>query len=206
MIDELHYKKILTSAFKSHYLESSDEWTNDPELRSIPSLIQGFLKIHQHPLNILDLGCGTGNDCEYFARLGNTVLGVDLYPHDYWDTVQSRYHATRFICDEFSQTSFNTTFDIILDNGCFHHQHPNTYEKYLQKIHTLLNSHGHFVLSTFKAHHNRMKTDPKGRLHKYFNDDEINDLLTRSRFTIVHQIDIYRINKNDYYRLTFAKI
>lgn len=205
MIEETDYQNILKSAFSCHYQESSDKWTEDAELRSIPSLIQGYLKLVNNNLEVLDLGCGAGKDVEYFAKLGNSVLGLDICHHDNWETIKSFFNRVDFICNDFMQVKLEPKFNLILDSGCFHHQHPNHYVKYLNKIYSLLSIDGDFVISTFKSNDNHTNIDNKGRLHKHFDDIELNHILTSCDFEIVNQIDIYRIKKKEYYRLTFSR-
>jgi SAM-dependent methyltransferase len=205
IIDVSKYPFILKSAFSNHYNETSDVWTDDVEMRSMPSLVQGFLKMAK-PIHILDIGCGVGKDVEYFAKLGHSILGLDVCSHRGWKEIQSVYDKSNFLCVDFLQADLSEQFNLIYNSGCFHHQHPSNYLKYLKKISSLLKVDSNFVMSTFKSSGKFINVDSKGRLHKYFDDVELEELLNKAGFVINNQIDIYRNKKNEYYRLTFAKI
>lgn len=202
--DPTTYLKVLKCAFNKHYSEQSDVWTNDPEMRSFPALIQGLLKLNP-ACRVLDIGCGAGKDVEYFARLFASVTGLDLYAHDYWQIVSQRHSNARFHRSDFLSYSCDEKYDLIVDNGCFHHQHPEHQSAYLKKIASLMNKNGYFALSTFKSRDIEARVDANGRLHKYFSDGDLQNILSSSGYQVTNQFDIYRAHKKDYYRLSFCK-
>lgn len=202
--DPTTYLDVLKCAFNKHYSEQSDVWTHDAEMRSFPALIQGLLKLNSAS-SVLDIGCGSGKDVECFARLFASVTGLDLYPHEYWQVVSQCHSNARFYRTDFLSYSRDEKYDLIVDNGCFHHQHPEHRSAYLKKIAYLMNKHAYFALSTFKNPDIEERVDANGRLHKYFSDADLQNILSSVGFQIVNQFDIYRAHKKDYYRLSFCE-
>lgn len=200
------YFDVLQKAFNKQYIEASDEWTQDAEMRCVPSLIQGTLK-NNHNISVLDLGCGAGYDSTYFASIYDSVIGLDIYDHPQWQLIKNNYKNIDFHCCDFFSFEFNKKFDLILDNGCFHHQDPDYYIKYFEKISSLMKDDSKFVLSTFKNINNssELKVDVNGRMHKYFSDNELMQLLKKCNLRVFKEIDIFRIKKDNYYRLTFIE-
>lgn len=198
------YFRVLRNAFAKHYREQSDEWTRDAAMRVLPALVQGYLKLPAGT-RVLDIGCGCGADVEYLARIFSHAAGVDLYAHDDWSAIEGRRPNAAFHATAFLRFTADTPFDLVLDNGCLHHQHPDEYDLYLKHLAGLLSREGYLVLSTFKSDRQGEFIDGNGRLHRYFSDAELHGLLSASGFGVVHEHDIYRITKGDYYRITYAR-
>ena len=203
-IDGKTYLTVLANAFGKHYRESTDEWSRDQEMRSFPAFIQGQLKL-PGTARALDIGCGAGADVEYFSQIYGHVVGVDFYPHDDWTTISRRQSNIQFVCCGFLEYSCESSFDLVFDNGCFHHQHPEHYKIYLDKVGSIMNVNCCFVLSTFKNPEIREYVDQNGRLHRYFTDGELREILGASGFRVFKEFDAYRAMKGDYYRLSFCR-
>jgi len=198
------YLGVLRDAFAKHYREESDEWTRDPAMRVFPALVQGYLKLPESS-RVLDIGCGCGADVEYLSRLFSQVTGVDLFGHEDWIAISARRRNAAFQAIPFLAFNADQTFDLALDNGCLHHQHPDEYIDYLGHIARLLVPEGFLALSTFRNDAQDTFIDGNGRRHRYFRDHELHELLNAAGFEIMHEDDIYRIAKGDYYRLTYAR-
>lgn len=203
--DPSAYLAVIKRAYRKHYLEQSDVWTNDPQMRCFPALVQGSVKLAP-AARVIDVGCGAGRDVEYFAGLCALVTGLDIYRHDYWDTVSQEHANARFYCTDLLSFSADEKHDLVIDNGCFHHQHPDQLSAYLRKIVSILKNDGCFALSTFKNAAIDEFVDGNGRLHKYFTDAELHKILSTAGFGIFKELDIYRANKKDYYRLSFCRL
>ncbi len=199
------YNNTLKSAFTQHYSEHSDDWTDDIQMRVIPALIQGQLKL-PFATRVLDIGCGAGRDALYFAKMFQSVLGIDLCVHEAWSEISDYFANIEFLDTDFLSFYSLKLFDLILDNGCFHHQDPTVYADYLKRAAALLSTEGIMVLSTFKDQKSEMRVDDNGRLHKYFSDDELYDLLEEAGLLVFDELDLYRMQKNNFYRVTFAKL
>jgi cyclopropane fatty-acyl-phospholipid synthase-like methyltransferase len=204
------YQNILIKAFTKQYLEQSDEWTYESEMRVVPSLIQRELTLKKD-ISVLDIGCGAGHDIEYFSKHYTSVVGVDLYPHPRYLQVLKNNKNVAFKFAEFMGLKFSQKFGLILDNGCFHHQHPSEYKNYLGKIHSLMGKESVFVLSTFNEEDRpplkliHQLIDHNGRIHRYFNDRELKNLLEGQSFEVFKHINISRSQRHKSYRLYFCR-
>jgi EEF1A lysine methyltransferase 2 len=198
------YQKTLFEAFSKHYNENSDVWTKQMEMRIIPALIQGKLKLKENS-RILDIGCGVGCDSVYFAKIFSAVTAIDIIRHPEWDDLQQSYKNINFIQTDITNLINSGDFNLIIDNGCFHHQDLSNYEKYLTAVKSMLRENGWYILSTFKDTESRVVVDANQRIHKYFDDEELNELLLSNNLLVKEQLDIFRIDKNNYYRLSYIQ-
>ncbi len=199
------YFATMTNAYAAHYGHNTDEWTRDIQMRCVPSLIQGLLKLPAS-IRALDVGCGRGDDVDYFASIYSYVVGIDICWQSEWQHVLSRRNNVRFECSDLMSLRSGPPFDLILDNGCFHHQHPDVYDAYLAAVARRMHSESSFVLLTFKDSSPHQHIDPQGRLHRYFDTKELHVLMTRLGLSVINEVDLYRIAKGDYYRLTFCRL
>jgi SAM-dependent methyltransferase len=197
------YRCVLEKAFRKHYAEKSDIWTGDDMLRVVPALIQGFIKLPKKT-RFLDIGCGTGSDVEYFASIVQFAVGIDLIASDKWRLVQARVGNAVFYEVEVIEFESDDKFDLILDNGCFHHQDEGKYEGYFEKVSSLLADNGFFAVCTFKKAVGGKWIDGNGRIHRYFMDDEIHLLLARFGFSVKYEVDLFRKKNGEFYRLTIV--
>ncbi len=203
--DPIEYLATLCKAYRKQYTEYSDEWSRDLQMRVLPSLVQGQLKLASSA-SALDIGCGSGQDVAYFAGIYSQVVGIDIYQHENWEDIEQAQLNVEFHCCDLLGFATPRKFDVVMDNGCFHHQHPAQYQEYLQKIKSLMAANGAFVLSTFKNPAKTAVIDANGRLHHYFSDAQLHEILHAQGFVLTQEFDIYRPAKKDYYRLSFCKI
>ncbi len=77
------------------------------------------------PCNVLDIGCGTGNNVIWLQEQGFNATGIDSSEF----AVQKAEEKSReaavecsfHLLDFFKDTLPDTPFDFIFDRGCFHH-------------------------------------------------------------------------------------
>ncbi len=77
------------------------------------------------PCNVLDIGCGTGNNVIWLQEQGFTATGIDSSEL----AVQMAGEKSRtanvdfscYLCDFSKDTIPGTPFDFVFDRGCFHH-------------------------------------------------------------------------------------
>lgn len=199
-MDLINYNKTIELAFAKHYAERSDIWTSDLSLRLFPSIIQGFLKLNAQA-KVLDIGCGKGDDCLYFSTFVASVTGIDLIKIDEWDKISKHSGNVSFYKSSIYDFDTFNKFDLIIDNGCMHHQLETQLISYLSAVINLLGPDGAFALSTFKNNEKQDYYDINGRYHKYFLDESLETILLNAGFVSLHKQDIYRNRTNDYYRL-----
>ena len=199
-----NYHSVIEKAFQRHYSEQSDVWTTDIGMRVLPLLIQGQLRLSAES-RVLDIGCGSGLDTLVYGDLSQQVTGVDIFDHPEWRQIENTHSHIRFIHGNFLSCPLEGPYDVIIDNGCFHHQTEESLAHYLAKIHHLLPAHGHFVLSTFSDRLKSTYIDDYQRIHHYFSDEALSAILTEARFTILMTLFIYRPKYGNYYRISFCQ-
>jgi SAM-dependent methyltransferase len=74
--------------------------------------------------NVIDVGCGTGENALYLASIGLAVTGIDAAPTAI-DRAQVKARrrgvdATFLVADALALESLGRTFDAAIDCGCFH--------------------------------------------------------------------------------------
>lgn len=204
-VDAKSYLGVLHDAYRRHYTERTDVWTDDLAMRCVPPLVQGRLKLAPSA-RVLDIGCGSGRDVAYFSHIVAAVVGIDILPHPDWDEIVEEHGPrVRFSVGDFLSYRSTERYDLVLDNGCFHHQHEADHTAYLEKAGEILSPGGWFVISTFKNPALDEFIDGNGRIHKYFGNGELHDKLAAAGFEVTAEIEIYRVVKQDAYRLSFCR-
>ncbi|WP_431224302.1 class I SAM-dependent methyltransferase [Serratia sp. L9] len=199
-----NYAMTIAKAFHRHYTEQSDVWTGDIGMRILPLLIQGKLRLSGNG-RILDIGCGSGQDTHVYSPLSLGVTGVDIYAHPEWKAISGHYDNVNFYHGDFLSCPLNGHYQVIVDNGCFHHQKEESWAEYLEKAHQFLSPQGHFILSTFCDDRKPTYQDSYARIHHYFSDDQLADILNRAGFHVVETTYIYRPTHENYYRISFCQ-
>ncbi|MET3709956.1 cyclopropane fatty-acyl-phospholipid synthase-like methyltransferase [Sphingomonas trueperi] len=197
----------MRNAFTAHYRDGSDEWSRDPEMRQFPAFVERQVRLPT-AARALDIGCGNGDDARYLTRQCASVVGIDLHEHSDWVALrETRVDLTFRCCDLLTYAREDREgFDLVLDNGSFHHQHPRQYDAYLAAIVALLRPGGHLALSTFKQPDFPGHVDVRGRLHRYFEDAELSAILRRAGLVITATHDVFRPRKNNYYRYSICTV
>jgi SAM-dependent methyltransferase len=143
--------------FREAYRRGEHGWpVEGPEpriasvLRRLGSRVPGGL--------VLDLGCGEGRHAFYAAEQGFRVIGVDYEPAA---IQRARALAIKHpgadgrvvfqVADLFALPFRPSTFDVIIDYGCFHHVTRGDTQRYLDGVLTLLKPGGYFLLSCFST-------------------------------------------------------
>lgn len=142
---ETSYQDFLRSSFEVHYKSGTDVWTQDRSLHAIAQFANHFMPKEG---NVLDVGTGRGRDASYFLCKGHRVCGVDLLETEEVGHLKknSKFH---FRLGHFQDLNLQHRFDVVLDNGSFHHQDPLDFEKYLKNIFLHLKAGGHFIVSVY---------------------------------------------------------
>lgn len=117
-------------------------------------VIEGVIK---EGMKALDVGCSIGVESMYLSKQGLQVTGVDFIP----ETIKIAKRLSKltgaksnFICKdilELNSLKYNNHFDLIIDQGCFHHFPLQDRDKYAEKAHKLLKKNGLFFLRGFST-------------------------------------------------------
>ncbi len=111
---------------------------------------------------ILDIGCGWGGACRYFAeRYGVQVTGTTLSGEQ---ARLAREHcegyAVRILQQDYRDLPSSERFDAIYSIGMFEHVGYKNYRTFMRKVHELLPSGGRFLLHTIGRNTTEIATDP----------------------------------------------
>ena len=97
-------------------------------------------------LNVLEVGCGTGNFTEKFARSGAQILACDISP-DLIEKAKARNlpeRQVRFLCSRFEDDQIEPNFDAVVGSSILHHLE---LEDALPKMLNLLKPSGAFCFA-----------------------------------------------------------
>ena len=106
--------------------------------------------------NILDVGCGFGTEAVFMARHGHHVVAMDTdasiikKAKEYaalLDT-QVNFHVNNFLKIT-DQSDFCNAFDIVTDQGCFHHILPQDRKMYKDAVKYCLKPGGKYFMRGF---------------------------------------------------------
>jgi SAM-dependent methyltransferase len=198
------YVDDMRKAFQARYEIGSDGWTNDETTATLTNKVCRMLMSASSdaaPL-VVDIGCGKGRDVAHCVRHGFRAIGVDLVPQPEWTALvrDSRERAS-FVAEDFVTWAENEDVlaEAVVDNGCFHHQHPAHRGQYLSAVHRMLKPGGIFAATLFATEFRKDDVDSEsgmaaegglfalsdGRLSKEYSEDEIEALLASSGFRAV---------------------
>jgi SAM-dependent methyltransferase len=143
--------------FRDAYRRGEHGWpVEGPEPRIAAALRR--LARRQPGGMVLDLGCGEGRHAFDAAERGFRVIGVDAEP---LAIKRARALAVKHpgvvgrvafqVADLFALPYRPSTFDVIIDYGCFHHVMRADTRRYLEGVLPLLKPGGYFLLSCFST-------------------------------------------------------
>jgi len=139
--------------FRRAYSTGRHGWEADKPSRYALALLEKIRK-HVPKGTLLDLGCGEGRHSIAAAGLGFKVVGVDYEPL----ALKRAKKATKKAgvtgisfrkADVFDLPYPGSTFDVVLDYGCLHHQKKADWAVYRAGILKVMKRHAFLVLSVF---------------------------------------------------------
>ena len=136
--------------------------------------------------NVLDVGCGTGQNALFLAEKGYTVTGIDIAP----DTLKiakeralkRNINVNFHIYDLFDLKNYSKSFNTIIDSSIFHMFSDKLRKSYENNIRSVLNDNGTYHMLVFSD------KEPDGYGPRRIKKEEI-----RSTFNV--RWDIYRIKE-----------
>jgi len=109
--------------------------------------------------DILDAGCGTGENALYLAGRGHNVLGVDIVPvaiERARAKAAERQRTAEFrVHDVLALEALGRRFETILDCGVFHTFSDDNRSRYVASLGTALHTGGRLVLMCFSEEETR---------------------------------------------------
>ncbi len=126
------YKKLRDNRYSANDLEEK------PALFSLSPDLRGK--------DVLDLGCGYGENCaEFKARGAASVLGVDI-SQKMLAVATAAHPDIEFICADMSDLSFlNRKFDVVFSSLALHYI--DDFRALVRGVYSLLNAGGYFIFS-----------------------------------------------------------
>lgn len=178
------YQELLEDAFTRHYTEGSDVWSTDTSSEEATCIaLAQALEHTTNKLHVLDIGCGNGRHLSLLEHHAQSYIGVDLFENKNWESARSSASIpAAFTAQDFLSFASQTEqqYDLIIDCGCFHHQHPDDHAPYLQQITSLLSDVGTVSMVVWGEPFTHGDIDQFGRFHFHFTPESITDLLLRN--------------------------
>ena len=149
--------------------------------------------------NILDLGCGTGLELEYYFALNSeaSVVGIDLSP-DMLAELKRKFtdRKIRLICGSYFDIPFEANFfDAAVSVESLHHFTAEAKLGLYQKLHMALKPEGYFILTDYFAESEASEREYFERLRAIKREQGIvNDAFYHydTPLTVEHEIDVLK--------------
>lgn len=142
---------------------------------------------------ILELGCGQGRDCLFFAKYGLNVFGFDI-SHDAISFVEERIKTENLqnlkvvVHDLMKPMNFNLEFDLIYSNLALQFFDLNQLDIIFDNINKIMQKNSFFLFSTkkhgdkydnFGTKVNQNAFEYKGITRYFFDQDSLTSLLEK---------------------------
>ncbi len=191
--DYSRYLEVVRDSFEHWYDAGRDSWTAAPAgdrvtefiCRSAPSAGPGRRRV-------LDIGCGRGHQAaQLAARLDADVTGIDVL--DVWDALPPSRGTARFHHGDFLRYA-GAPADMLVDNGCLHHQRRADWSQWVGHGRELLRAGGVWVIGCFLSPTPDVEVKPldDGRLNWWLTPSAVSELFSTSGFTPAGQAEIDR--------------
>ncbi len=150
-----------------------------------PPEVVAFIAACATPGRALDLGCGTGTNALYLARLGWQVVGIDLSELAI-EAARAKLAATsltevtflRGDVTDLAALGVEGPFDFVLDIGCYHGIPVGRRKAYVRGVAERTRPEATLLLFAFKRSH-------RGLIHRPTVEDEVRRRFADS-FNVVH--------------------
>ena len=148
-VDRALPDKIDWESFYAHGKRNSPFLTDSPDENLVGYFEQAYLK----PGDAIDLGCGTGRNAVYLAKMGYHVDAIDLSETAIGQArslaQQSKVDVDFIVGSIFNLTLPGSHYDLAYDAGLLHHLQPHQRPYYLEKIRAVLKPDGMFGMTCF---------------------------------------------------------
>jgi 2-polyprenyl-3-methyl-5-hydroxy-6-metoxy-1,4-benzoquinol methylase len=154
------HKEEIDSKYYDEHMFSPNADRDYVKMRSLDTPFQKYRiqKVSQiytphRDERVLDLGCGWGTFCFYFAPLCKNVTGLDFSKKsiELCREFSKKYNHSNidFVCADAQNTGLKSeSYDVIISADLFEHLYPETFEKVLDECRRLLKKGGKLVIWT----------------------------------------------------------
>jgi cyclopropane fatty-acyl-phospholipid synthase-like methyltransferase len=208
----------LRESFTWRYSEGQDVWTNETALSKVAAIAVNEM-VQNSSVQILDIGIGNGAHVKEILEDENrTLTGLDIVTPPAWPELKQKYQDRISLIEgdfmswgEDEPSAVASSFDLILDMGCFHHQLPEVHKNYLLKARRLLSPGGTFVLCVYGINgesddsRKQEQTDHK-RLAFYYSTDGIEEQLNSCGFEVSSIATVMRPELDEHYLVAISKL
>lgn len=150
-LDVPTYRNVLNTSFVHRYGNGEDEWSWDIGMAKAARVFLEHLGDRSDQL-ILDVGVGRGRDASELIQAGHRVTGLDIVENSSWPLLRKRWGERLELVPcalQDWQPTLLRQFDAALDNGCFHHQHSDEWQSYLDDMRRHVRPGGLIAINVF---------------------------------------------------------
>ncbi|MDX2764343.1 class I SAM-dependent methyltransferase [Streptomyces europaeiscabiei] len=205
------YRRTVAGSFSHWYRRRRDSWTGADTSDAITrfALEQAPTVTGRRP-RVLDVGCGRGRQITALTEhLDADSTGLDLL--DVWDAPPPARGLLRFRQGDFLDFT-GAPLDLVVDNGCLHHQRRADWQAWAAHGAGLLRTGGTLVVSVFLSPDGTVTELPldDGRLNWWLTEEAVTGLYTGAGLTpkgrlVIDRDFSYRGHRLAYLALAFRK-
>lgn len=174
------------------YNKNAEQYASKIESRAMPAHLDEFTEIVGVGGKILDAGCAGGRDCEEFKKRGFETIGIDIssgiikYAKKYHPDIE--FHEGNFLSLPFEDDAFGGVWSCA---SLLHLETISEVKQALKEFSRVLQTGGVlfiFVKQQLGEEKTSVISDTLSghkRFFRWFNKDEIQDLLKEAGFSII---------------------
>ena len=169
----------MNSSVVDHYKVNAQEYFDLTYNIRLDNLWDMFLKRIPTNAKILDLGCGSGRDVEFFSTVYKNVIGLDLSYN--LSKLARRLTEKEIIIADFREIPFKTkSFDAVWSIGSLLHIEKSQISRTLIEVRRVLNTDGYLFISIKKGIGSQLIED--GRFFSFYSVYEWRRILSNCGF------------------------
>lgn len=176
------------------YIVKVQAYAPEPEREKFISLVKPGGKI-------LDAGCGSGRDANYFASKGFTVTGIDLSDGLLSYAREHAHPGATFQKMDLRTITLNTSFDGIWASASLLHLKRDEFVPVLRNFQHMLMPGGILFLLMKEGTEEQLVTSGtisgETRFFTYYMSDDLRQILEGAGFTIIDQFTWDQKDRND---------